>query len=274
MLQEIPWKRQQSLVVAGATGVSLLLYCFLLLGNHTINFRTTNIQNFWMHFESIPFSKNQKTSILLTVFFSLSIFFFFLGGYGRNLEGKMFTLSQNRGGISFYPPYFDSSTLWSSTPAYQGRKYTERRRFWALTKRYYPSRFYPTRFYPSRTYTTPPYPTRTYTTTPFPARNSTTTPYRTRTDTSTPYPTRPYRTTLYTPNPSWTTAPTTTGESFTSKPRETPWRDRDSQLQKLSVRAELFSHFLLWMIQFKKNSSTTLSLICCVCKIHNATQWI
>ncbi|XP_073324302.1 uncharacterized protein [Pagrus major] len=44
------------------------------------------------------------------------------GPQGMNLKGKMFTLSYNGGGISFYPPYF-SPTSWPSTPSYTSSPY-------------------------------------------------------------------------------------------------------------------------------------------------------
>ncbi|KAE8298175.1 hypothetical protein D5F01_LYC02665 [Larimichthys crocea] len=46
------------------------------------------------------------------------------GPYGRNLIGKMFTLSRKNGGISFYSPYLSlTSTSWLYTSAYPARTY-------------------------------------------------------------------------------------------------------------------------------------------------------
>lgn len=41
-------------------------------------------------------------------------FLLFLGTRGKNLEGKMFTLSQSSGGIVFFPPYLTAQPPTSS----------------------------------------------------------------------------------------------------------------------------------------------------------------
>ncbi|KAF1386305.1 hypothetical protein PFLUV_G00093270 [Perca fluviatilis] len=103
------------------------------------------------------------------------------GASGLDLNGKMFTLSRNRAGISFYSPYFSPTT-----PPY-------------------PSRRYPTRSYTPRTTTPRPWTTTPRTTT---QRPWTTTP---RTTTRRPWTTTP-RPRTTTPRP-WTTAPPTRGVS-------------------------------------------------------------
>ncbi|XP_076600443.1 uncharacterized protein LOC143328885 [Chaetodon auriga] len=115
------------------------------------------------------------------------------GPYGLNLNGKMFTLSFNGGGISFYPPYFFSaSNSRPRTTPYPTPRYTTRPYYTTTTTR------------PYYTTTTRPY----YTTTTRPYYTTTTRPYFTTT-------TRPYYTTTrpYTTYPPWTSAPPTRGVS-------------------------------------------------------------
>ncbi|XP_070814445.1 uncharacterized protein [Chaetodon trifascialis] len=120
------------------------------------------------------------------------------GPYGRNLNGKMFTLSE-RGGISFYPPYFFfASTSQPPTAPYPTHRYTTRPYFTTTTRRHF-------------TTTTSPY----FTTTTSPYFTSTTRrPYFTTT--RRPYfstTTRPYPTRTYTTYPPWTSAPPISGVS-------------------------------------------------------------
>ncbi|XP_051270030.1 anti-sigma-I factor RsgI2-like isoform X1 [Dicentrarchus labrax] len=115
------------------------------------------------------------------------------GSDGQNLNGKMFTLSRDGGGIYFYPPGYSP---WFITTPYPTRRYTTRGYFTTTTPK-------PTTTTPRPTTTTPKPTTTTYkrtTTTPKP---TTTTPKPT---TTTPKPT----TTTY---PPWTTAPSTRGVS-------------------------------------------------------------
>ncbi|XP_041804084.1 uncharacterized protein LOC121614328 [Chelmon rostratus] len=117
------------------------------------------------------------------------------GPHRLNLNGKMFTLSLNRGGISFYPPYYRPYTT-----AYPSHRYINRQ--YATAQPHNPFHLYPTRPYsPFRPYHARPhtpfrlYPTRPYTPfRPYHARPHT--PFRlypTRPHTPLrPYPTRPY----------------------------------------------------------------------------------
>ncbi|XP_034726073.1 uncharacterized protein LOC117943817 isoform X2 [Etheostoma cragini] len=85
------------------------------------------------------------------------------GASGLNLNGKMFTLSVNGGGVSFYSPYFSPTT---SSP------YTTRRPYYTTTRPYTPQ---PTTRRPYYT-TTRPYTPRTTTPRPTTTRPWTTAP--------------------------------------------------------------------------------------------------
>uniref|UniRef100_A0A8C9XQK7 Uncharacterized protein n=1 Tax=Sander lucioperca TaxID=283035 RepID=A0A8C9XQK7_SANLU len=143
------------------------------------------------------------------------------GASGLNLNGKMFTLSRNGEGISFYSPYYSPTTptysTYSNRPYYTTNRpyYTTNRPYYTTNRPYYTT----TRPYTPRTTTTPgPWTTTTprpTTTTPGPWTPTTPRPTTTtlRPTTTTPRPTtttRPWTTT--TPRPR-TTAPPTRGVS-------------------------------------------------------------
>ncbi|XP_041639806.1 uncharacterized protein LOC121507487 [Cheilinus undulatus] len=112
-------------------------------------------------------------------------------GYpGTNLNGKMFTLSANGGGIRLYPTYF------RHTP-YSGHSATPYRDMNITTQPY------TTPSLKTRPYTTPRPKTRPYTTPSLKTRPYTTPRPKTRPYTTPRPKTRPYRTTRY---PYWTTA--------------------------------------------------------------------
>ncbi|KAK9529607.1 hypothetical protein VZT92_013687 [Zoarces viviparus] len=129
-----------------------------------------------------------------------------------SLNGKMFTLSRDRGGISFYPPYYYPS---SSTRPY----YTTNRPYYTTTTTRPTPRPTTTRHWTTTTRPTPrPTTTRHWTTTTRPTpRPTTTRPTPRPTRHWTPATTRPYFTTTrpyYTTNTyPWTTAPATRGVS-------------------------------------------------------------
>ncbi|XP_042366594.1 uncharacterized protein LOC121960789 isoform X2 [Plectropomus leopardus] len=123
-----------------------------------------------------------------------------------NLQGKMFTLSANRGGISFYPPYFSPSpSSWPATWSYPSP--TTRALYPTSNTPYYPTKPTTTRaYYP--TSNTPYYPTKPTTTRAYYPTSNTPYYHTKPTTTRAYYPTRkpPYYTTTNYP---WTTPPPT-----------------------------------------------------------------
>ncbi|XP_044066321.1 uncharacterized protein LOC122882705 [Siniperca chuatsi] len=133
------------------------------------------------------------------------------GPYGLNLNGKMFTLSLNRGEISFFPPNFSPSS-----PSWTSRSYTTTYAPWTTTT----SRHRTTTTYPSWTTTTPHTTTtsRRRTTTTYAPWTTTTRRHRTTTTPHTTTTSRRRTTTTYAP---WTTTPkrtTTTPHTTTPHP--------------------------------------------------------
>ncbi|XP_010755091.3 uncharacterized protein LOC104940234 [Larimichthys crocea] len=172
------------------------------------------------------------------------------GPYGRNLIGKMFTLSRKNGGISFYSPYLSlTSTSWLYTSAYPARTYK------TTTATTTFSRTSTTR--PTTTPTTQRYKTTTASTTPTFSRTSTTRPTTRPTTRSTTYP-------PWTTYPQWTTVLPTRGVSvclryltdyvqdstsviFTLSPTTTPLRlmSRSGVLYGLSFNSYSYPNLFL-----------------------------
>lgn len=127
----------------------------------------------------------------------------FSGGPG-SLDGKMFSLSFNGGGISFYPPYWSPPST-----RYPNSRFSSRPYFTTARPR-------PTvrpQLKPTTPYPYPTYPTTTY-----------------------PYPTYPYTT-----YPPWTTAPSTRGEYSHKLHSRAQTQCRDMESKMLFERPD-FSH--------------------------------
>ncbi|KAM9759267.1 uncharacterized protein ACNS7B_005979 [Menidia menidia] len=122
------------------------------------------------------------------------------GGPGVNLKGKMFTLSRDDGGISFYSPY-SPPPWWSSTPRYSSSYY------YKTTPKTTPNTT------PATTPKTTPATTPKTTPATTPKTTPTTTPTTTPKTTPKTTPTTTPRTTPRTTHFPWTTAPPTRGVS-------------------------------------------------------------